>query len=67
MLDLNQLIDNAARALIRAEHGDDADLTWGWRFFGLSFAIADRVGCTVRAVELIHQRYALIAPPKASR
>jgi glycosyltransferase A (GT-A) superfamily protein (DUF2064 family) len=60
MLNLNQLIDNAARTLIRTQKELGPNHVWGWRLVGLTEAIADRVGGTVQALDMIHQRYVAI-------
>jgi hypothetical protein len=58
MLDLNQLIDNAARALIRSEQDDSTGLMWGHRYAGLTATVASRVGGLFPALTLIGERIA---------
>lgn len=52
MLDITQLVDNAARAMMRAE-GDDPSLMWGRRFAGLMEVIAARSGGLLAATDLL--------------
>lgn len=66
MLELSQLIDNAARVVIRAEQDDDVDLMWGHRFAGLVDAIAQRVG-GFTALHLILERLSEILPVEGVR